>query len=54
MATALILAERHTRTEMLNLLDQVEGVFGDWRSIRTRDEANVFLAVLIFAARWSK
>ncbi len=48
------LLQRYTRTDTLEYLDRVQNAFANWRLVRVRDEANVFLAALLFAGRWSK
>ncbi len=44
----------YDRTETLELLRTAGAAFAEWRKIRTNDEANVFLAALLFAGRWTK
>ncbi len=48
------LAADYTRSEALDLLEQARAAFLAWRSVRISDEANVFLAALMFARRWAK
>ncbi len=48
------LTAAYTRTDATDYLKQVDDAFERWRIIRVSDEANVFLAALMFARRWSK
>ena len=48
------LAVLYTRTGTLNLIASTEEVFEVWASVRNTDEANVFLAALLFGNRWAK
>jgi hypothetical protein len=48
------IASTQSRTETLEFVRQVRDGFASWKTIRTHDEANVFLAALLFAGRWSK
>ena len=45
---------RYTRSKTISLVNNVELAFIAWRSIRTSEEANVFLAALAFASRWDR
>ena len=44
----------YSRTETLNFLSFTEDVFAAWSLVRNTDEANVFLAALLFGNRWAK
>jgi uncharacterized protein (UPF0332 family) len=44
----------YSRTTTLDLIDFAEEAFRAWQIVRSRDEANVFLAALLFANRWSR
>jgi len=48
------LAKIYSRTETVKLLNEVKIASAQWSAIRSRPEANVFLAALLFAGRWSK
>ncbi|HEX4154150.1 MAG TPA: hypothetical protein VHY48_00930 [Acidobacteriaceae bacterium] len=43
-----------SKVETLALIGSTQIAFAAWRSIRTTDEASIFLAALAFGARWSK
>jgi len=48
------LAADLSRTETLDYVQQASDAFSAWGRVRGDDEATVFLAALLFAARWSK
>lgn len=48
------IASTQSRTETLELVRQVRDAFAAWETMRNLDEANVFLAALLFAGRWAK
>jgi len=48
------LTNKFDRFQVIELLDSVRIAFETWQSIRLTDEANVFLAALLFGGRWSK
>ena len=44
----------YTRVESIDLVDVAESAFRAWKRVREREEANIFLAALLFTNRWSK
>ena len=48
------IAATQSRTEALEFVRQVRDAFAAWTAVRMHDEANVFLAALLFAGRWAK
>jgi hypothetical protein len=48
------IGSRYTRSKTVSLVHNVELAFIAWRSIRSSDEADVFLAALAFASRWDR
>jgi hypothetical protein len=43
-----------TRLQTLDAIDIARKSFHAWAAVRNADEANVFLAAMLFGARWSK
>lgn len=48
------LAVEFSRAETFELLDRVESAFAGWQKVHNTEEANIFLAALLFAGRWSR
>ena len=48
------LAVAYKYADVLDLVASARSAFSRWQTIRTSDEANVFLAALLFGARWAK
>ena len=48
------LSAHFVRSETLRDIADAERAMSAWRSLRNRDEANVFLAALTFSSKWNK
>jgi uncharacterized protein (UPF0332 family) len=48
------LSARPSRATVLRDIQKAESAFEDWKAVRNTDEANVFLAALVFGSRWDK
>ena len=44
----------YSRLKTLEIIDRAAGAFSAWKPVRNTDEANVFLAALLFGARWAR
>jgi len=48
------LSMTYTRLQVLDVIHLAQNTFDAWAGLRSSEEANVFLAALLFANRWAK